>query len=141
LSAGPDWLSAGPDWLSDGPDWLSAGPDWLSDGPDWLSAGPDLLSAGPDLLSAGPDWLSAGPDLLRTVSGRDEVVQRVLQIGSVLGSVWASGQMSLWGSQCLAFSLNGHVVVVALKHSRNDQSRVFVLLIGHEINMIICKST
>ncbi len=92
---------------------------WLSDASDWLS---DAL-----------DWLSAGPDLLGTVSGREEVVQRMLLIGGT-ATVWVSEQMNFLVSQCLSFSLNGHVVVfvVVFKHSRNDQSRVFALLFVHQ---------
>ena len=70
-------------------------------------------------------------DLLVTVSDREELelVQTFLAMGGS-ASVCASGQMSLWGSQCLAFSLNGPVVVAAF--TLRVDSRVVALLVDHQ---------
>ena len=67
-------------------------------------------------------------DLLATVSGREEVVQRMLLIGGT-ATVWVSEQMNLWGSQCLAFSLNGPVVAA---FTLRVDSRVVALIVDHQ---------
>jgi hypothetical protein len=71
-------------------------------------------------------------DLLVTVSDREELelVQTFLAMGGS-PSEWASGQMSLWGSQRLASSLNGPLVVAAF--TLRVDSGVVALLVHQKL--------